>query len=177
MKSDPNSKAIRALLFFLALVGCLLVFLTTLTRIGNSIIYKERDPAMTNSQETPLQRYSRAIALEPENSEHYLNRGLEYGGLDLYESAMLDLTECIALDPDNTEAFEARGFINVKFGRDIEAIDDYSRVIELKPNDPWAYANRAAAYKRIGDFEKGEPDRALFRRHLLSRIVYWAAYC
>ncbi len=39
-----------------------------------------------------------------------------------------------------------------------EAIDGYTRVIVLDPDDAWAYANRASAHEALGDSDKAQAD-------------------
>ena len=49
-------------------------------------------------------------------------------------------------------------------GRYQEAIDQYTRVIELSPQNAWAFLNRSQAYQSLGDREKAEIDFAAARK-------------
>jgi tetratricopeptide (TPR) repeat protein len=96
--------------------------------------------------------YSQALALNPESTAAYHNRGVAYLGLgrsaDLGQ-AIEDLTRVIAARPDDAAAYTNRGvaYLTRDGPNDVaRALEDLSRAIELAPDAPKAYINRAAAY-------------------------------
>ncbi len=55
-----------------------------------------------------VERLSRALELEPANTTALFNRGIVYGLLFLYDSAIPDLEKCIAIEKDSGWSHEAR---------------------------------------------------------------------
>ena len=96
--------------------------------------------------------YTKAIELDPENSEIYIKRG------------------------------DVRSFYNMVDGNYQGAIDDYSKAIELDPKDPQTYIDRALCKKNSKDYQGAVDDsikvieldhkniRALAYQKLMS---YW----
>jgi Flp pilus assembly protein TadD len=102
--------------------------------------------------------YTKAIELEPDNPQNYLNRGLAYADQGDYEAAIADFDKAIELDPDNDSAYFSRGLAYLDQGSYEPALDDYTRVIELTPDDAAAYNNRGLAYDNLGEFEQALDD-------------------
>jgi Tfp pilus assembly protein PilF len=61
---------------------------------------------------------------------------------------LASLTEVIARNPSDAPAYNTRGVVYAKLGRYSDAIDDFSRAIELDPHFAGAYTNRALAYRQ-----------------------------
>ncbi len=68
------------------------------------------------------------------------------------------LTKVLETDPNNGFVLNTRGKINFDMKHFDLAINDYSRVIKLKPKSGEAYANRAYVYSHIGDRDKACSD-------------------
>ncbi len=118
------------------------------------------------------------------------NRANYYRGIGQYTKAMSDYNSAIALgeaqgkkeDLAQTYNSRARLYFDSSNNRDtlILAIADYTKAIELKPNDGEFYTNRGASYARIGDgpnaikdMSKGieiKPDHAV--AYLNRSLVY-----
>jgi len=72
-----------------------------------------------------------------------------------HTQAINDIREIIDRHPDDKEAWQALGYIYKNGLRQTkEAIDCYSKAIEIDSLDAWAYNELAYAYNNIGDFEK-----------------------
>ena len=56
-----------------------------------------------------VQVLTKAIELEPDDADIYINRGAAYAALAEYESAIADYNKAIELDPDNATAYNNRG--------------------------------------------------------------------
>jgi len=56
--------------------------------------------------------------------------------------------------PDDANVYYEAGAVHSRKGDFYEAIDDYSKAIELKPYDVDAYAWRARAYRQKGEFAR-----------------------
>jgi len=110
-----------------------------------------------------IQDYTRAIALDPEGGEAFLNRGNVYSNKGEYDRAIQHYTRAIALDPDYAEAFYNRGIALHEMGEYDRAIEDYTRAIALDPDDAPAYNNRGVVYASNGEYDAAieDYDRAI----------------
>lgn len=79
-----------------------------------------------------------------------------------HEAAIADLTEAIKLDPDRSvDYLKTRGSQRMSLSTYKEALEDYSKAIQLSPNDSDAYRTRAAIHEML-------EDKAACRRDLLA---------
>src|SRR5262249_50183992 len=60
--------------------------------------------------------------------------------------ALLDFSKALDLDPKLTKAWDNRGWTHGKLGQYENAVTDYSRAIELKPQDPDLRVARGDVY-------------------------------
>lgn len=79
-----------------------------------------------------------------------------------HEAAIADLTEAIKFDPERSvDYLKTRGSQRMGLSTYKEALEDYSKAIQLSPNDSDAYRTRAAIYEML-------EDKAACRRDLLE---------
>lgn len=102
--------------------------------------------------------YDNAIALDPDRSMAYNNRGAAYLNLKDLERASADLDRAIALASDNVIALINRGSVRAVTGDFEGAFSDYDQAIALQPNHAEAYYNRANAYYDFGDLDRSIAD-------------------
>ncbi|MBR0288437.1 MAG: tetratricopeptide repeat protein [Selenomonadaceae bacterium] len=97
-----------------------------------------------------------------------------------YEAAVKCWTEAIELNPNNFLAYESRGyyFHLEHVGRFSEAIDDYTRAIELRPSIADNYFYRGETYMQLKNFELAKKDfeRALGLNPQMSGALGELAY-
>ena len=97
-----------------------------------------------------------------------------------YEAAVKCWTEAIELNPNNFLAYESRGyyFHLPDVGRFDEAIDDYTRAIELRPSTAENYFYRGETYMRLDkkDLAKKDFERALGLNPQMSGALGELAY-
>ena len=105
-----------------------------------------------------ITHYTEAIALNPEHSGAYNNRGNAYRITGDFAAAIANFNEAIELNPELTEAYSNRGLAYRDKGDSDAAIEDYSKVIELNPEDAEAYSNRGLAYRDKGDSDAANED-------------------
>jgi len=72
-----------------------------------------------------------------------------------YADALELLDRLVAADPGRVDAYSRRAFVNLKLNRTSQAIVDFSRVIELRPQDSVAYISRGFLHD-----QQHEQDRA-----------------
>ena len=77
--------------------------------------------------------FTKAIELEPQNSNDYLYRALSKGILEDQIGEFADLSMAIKIDPTNALAYYHRGMIQDLDRNREGAIADYSMAIEIDP--------------------------------------------
>ncbi len=110
-----------------------------------------------------IEIYSHAIALNPNSSYTYNNRGVAYESKGDFDRAIADYTRAIELSPNYADSYLNRGVAYGKKGDYDRAIADYAKAIQLKPDFAKAYINRGAAYLKAGKLERvvDDYDRAI----------------
>jgi len=73
------------------------------------------------------------IELDPENPEHYYNRGVAHGHLENYELAISNYTKAIKLNPEDFEAYGNRGVAYDALGEESKAIADFEKCLSMNP--------------------------------------------
>jgi tetratricopeptide (TPR) repeat protein len=84
-----------------------------------------------------------------------------------YEAQLEDLNKAIELDPTMAEAYFERGNLyssNLpkERGGDQKAVADYTRCLELKPNDAPARWNRATYYASLRQYDEAIADWTIY---------------
>ena len=105
-----------------------------------------------------IAEFDQAIALFPEYTEAYNNRGAAYFYMGDLDRAVLDYNQAIVLDDEYVEAYNNRGTAYLQLGETDRAIEDYNQAVLFDVDYGDAYNNRGAAYYRIGQFERAIRD-------------------
>nr|CBH39654.1 conserved hypothetical secreted protein, containing tetratricopeptide repeats [uncultured archaeon]CBH39780.1 conserved hypothetical secreted protein, containing tetratricopeptide repeats [uncultured archaeon] len=114
-----------------------------------------KDEYNKGNYDAALYLFNKAIALNPDNSRLYNDRGLCYVVLGDIDNAISDFSKAIELKSDFLEAYYNRGlayFGGGKWKRALDneegnkAIADFTKVIELDPEYVEAYNNRGLVY-------------------------------
>ena len=116
--------------------------------------------AYLSSRRVPEQMdyLDKAIALQPDFAEAYVNRANAKMRLGRHEEAVADCDRAIALQPNLVEAYLNRGSANGRMGGHEEAVADCDRAIALQPNLAEAYSNRGSAKDHLGRHEEAVAD-------------------
>ncbi len=99
----------------------------------------------------------------------YLNRGLAYFQLDMYDLAEKDFRKALSMTPDSAAVHFNLGTLYLQRGDEEKALEHLNRAIQLDPNFPAAYFNRAMALAHLGRREEAIQD---LERFLLMPITH-----
>lgn len=97
--------------------------------------------------------FSRALELNPANTEIRTNYGMALLLQDKYDDALKLLDESLRQNPNQAEAYDAIGLIYLEQGKKQEAIAQFEKALELKPDFPTAKAHLEKAKGK----ESGQP--------------------
>lgn len=92
-----------------------------------------------------LAAYGQAIALNPQYTEAYIQRGRAYRAKGDPQAALRDYSQALTLDPQASEAYVLRAQLYDGCRRYSEAAADYSRALALGPQ-PQVYVSRGDVY-------------------------------
>jgi len=79
--------------------------------------------------------YGKALALESQNPEFWVDRATERGAAQRYWDAIDDLNAALKIMPDMPEALRLRGDVWFKLGLGNKAEEDFRRVAEIEAED------------------------------------------
>ncbi|NLN36192.1 MAG: tetratricopeptide repeat protein, partial [Candidatus Cloacimonetes bacterium] len=113
--------------------------------------------------EAAIQDFTEAIRLEPDAAIPYLVRSQGFQNIESYDEAIADLNTVLdrhfEIDDDlKQKIFISRGHAYLQKGLFAEVILDSKQAIELKPDEPNGYYNRAEAYKELREFKSAVSD-------------------
>jgi tetratricopeptide (TPR) repeat protein len=94
--------------------------------------------------------------------EHY-KQGLALFGQQKHEEAVQCFLKAIEAKPDWLDAMHALATAQSKLGRQDEALATLARVIELDPDDPFAYTSQSIFLQRKGLIPEAEAASAKAR--------------
>ena len=128
-----------------------------------------------------IEKYTEVIKLDSKHLEAYANRGLTYSSIPdffratddegelidpdqpAWDLAINDYTQAIDLDPrcqhpEISLLFMNRGFAYGNFDQPEEALSDYDRAIEIKPDFAEVYCNRGILHYKQERLDLAEAD-------------------
>lgn len=113
----------------------------------------DRDKALADMDE--------AIRLKGDEAKYYGLRGLLYSDKNMWDKGLTDVNRQIELlGSDATHYdFGRRGDFYLELGKFEEAVKDYTRAIELRPDYQYHYSDRAIAYEKLGKNDLAEADK------------------
>lgn len=128
----------------------------------------------SENPEAAIADYTRAIELEPQNPNHYNNRGNAFRALDRPKEATADFSRAIGINPEFAHPYHNRGLCRLDLGDFDGAIADQTKAIELKPSYVDAFYNRGLARQEKGDLKGAIDDftqvRALDPRNVSALV-------
>jgi tetratricopeptide (TPR) repeat protein len=112
-----------------------------------------------NELNTAIQIATQKIEKNPRDYDSYYLRGSAYSFLKDYNHAIEDLNKASELELNNELVVYELAKQFVKLQKYRQAIEIYSRAIEIKPNFTKAIEKRAKCYEALGQTEKAKADR------------------
>ncbi len=128
--------------------------------------------AATGANDQALEYYSAVIAMDPNYSEYYNDRGSLLLKMDRPEEAEADYLRAIELSPPYLEVFTNLGQCYRRMGKWQAAIRCYSRALDLEPGQVLALLGRAKAYEEAGEREAAVED---YSAALTLDLTLWDA--
>jgi len=120
-----------------------------------AMLNKWRPLAQTQYQRL-IDDYSKAIELDPGNTNYRLQRAHAHVMEGYYDRALQDYNLILVEDDCNRAAYRGRFEVDVRQRNIAQAVDDAKMLVELDPTNSVAYAKLSIAYQM-----EGQPDEAL----------------
>ena len=108
--------------------------------------------------EEAIADFNHSIALAPDFTEAYCNRGGAKASQEDHGGAMADFDRAIALNPDYAAAYYNRGLSKVTQRNYSGAVEDWNRAIALNSEYPEAYLARGNAKASQGNYGEAITD-------------------
>jgi len=99
-----------------------------------------------------LADYEKAMKIDPLSSDPYFGRGSILKDKGDYAAALTDFDRAVALN-GNSKVLNDRANLYMELKQIPQAILDYTRALELSPDDPDIYFNRGNAYAVFGNLD------------------------
>lgn len=111
---------------------------------------------------------AQAAAATPQTSDEFFAEGNNFYRAKQYQNALDAYTNAIKMRQNNTAAYLMRGAAHQKTGGNDEAIADYSKAIQLNPEEYLAYYRRADIYKQLQKAELAKVDQDEFHQRFAA---------
>ena len=105
-----------------------------------------------------IKHYTKAMKLNRNNINAYINRAAAYNELNKYKRAIADCTRALELNRNHSYAYNNRGNAYNALEKYDRAIADFDRAIELNRNFVYPYASRGYAYNAKGRYDQAIAD-------------------
>ncbi|MCS7027440.1 MAG: tetratricopeptide repeat protein [Bacteroidia bacterium] len=117
--------------------------------------YCDRGDAYLRLGQTKLafKDYEKAIQLSPNMTFPYNYRAMAYVELENYKAALLDLNRVLSINKNNHNAYYYRGVCYYDMGEYDKAADDFTMAIQLYPDKPIYYVNRAENFMILKKYQ------------------------
>ncbi|MEX1026601.1 MAG: tetratricopeptide repeat protein [Candidatus Paceibacterota bacterium] len=124
--------------------------------------------------EQALERFNRAIELDPDNNEAYHCRGNVYWDQGRHSDAIADYTKALKLNPGHAWSWCNRGKIYMDhLQRYEEALADFDKAIQLRPLSHY-YKTRAGAHIHLNQYKQALADLKTVNK--LEGVSYYTEY-
>jgi tetratricopeptide (TPR) repeat protein len=114
-------------------------------------------------QEEELASYDRALAIDPEDSTAWYNKGRTLSQLGRHEEALDAHDRALAIDPFDSATWFQKGLTLYELGRHEEALGPYDCALDIDPDDSATWFQKGLTLDKLGRHEEelASYDRAL----------------
>jgi serine/threonine protein kinase len=119
------------------------------------------DLTKTGDWEGAIKLYRSAIEQDPNYGRAFSNLGYALNRLGRYDEAIRVLTDGIKVTKDDNvlhRLYDTRGFARSNLKMFVEAIEDFSKALDLNDNNPRVYYHRAESAAQLGEVEQAYND-------------------
>lgn len=109
-----------------------------------------------------VEAFSELVALSPDMTGAYGNRGLAYLNLGLDDAAKNDFETVLQLDPDDAMGYSMLAEISRFSGTPEETLSHVNEALDVNPDEPQAHFIRGWLFARAGQFEMAAEDLRRF---------------
>jgi tetratricopeptide (TPR) repeat protein len=107
--------------------------------------------ASLGEMQDAIGKFDRAIAINPQYFQAYIERGNVKDAIHDYPGAIADYTSAISIDPKAAPAYYNRGTVLSQSGKHEAAIVDYKKAIAINPQYAQAHLNLANELDDLND--------------------------
>ena len=125
----------------------------TALNIAEEYLYKAYEKFNKGDHKGAIADYSKAIELNPNDSEAYHNRGIVKAKLEDHKGAIADFTKALELKPNFFDSYVGRGNSKYKLKDFSGAIADFSIAIEIYPSSYHTYNNIGISKLALKDYQ------------------------
>jgi tetratricopeptide (TPR) repeat protein len=98
--------------------------------------------------EEKIKNYTKAIEINPYDSQYYYYRGLAYNSKSLFPLAIEYFNKAIMYQPNYPSAYSSRGLSYYNMGQQDAAIADYTKAISLDPRYSVTFFRRGVSFQK-----------------------------
>lgn len=125
-------------------------------------------------QDKSILCYTKALEINPNHINAYLNRGIINSQRSNNDEAISDFCKVILLDPRQAEAYFHRGIILSRKGRYDLAIADLGMAVKIKPDFASAYLIRGIGCSKLGRHNEAIAD---YSKAIVLNPSHVPSYC
>jgi len=130
--------------------------------------------AQVGPYDRAIEYFGQTMAMDPNYSEYYNDRGSLYFKMGQLEEAESDFKNAITLSPPYSEVWVNLGQCYRAMGRMADAVSAYSRALDLEPEVSLAVAGRADAHASLGCLDEAGDDYDTALRLDPTQALVWA---
>jgi tetratricopeptide (TPR) repeat protein len=114
--------------------------------------------ASTGPYDDAVAYFTSAMAMDPNYSEYYNERGNVLLNMERLDDALNDYLKAVELSPPYAEVWTNLGQCYRLMGRMTEAIDAYSHALDIDPHQALSMVGRAEAFEALGQLDAAMAD-------------------
>lgn len=147
---------IKKILVVLSVLFCFTA--TAMAADADNLVNQGQDACRQGDYQKAVFFFNKAILLEPERGDIFLQSAKAWVELGDYQQAINDLDECIRLSPNELESYCVRSYLLQLTGEHQKALLDINKLLGDYPANVSLYYVRAFIFEQAGDFDSAIAD-------------------